>query len=397
MISDYPGSVDVLTQRVHCEREKLLRIAALITDVVDGDARFLPTARHYDSLARDLATELDGIAALAAGRKGDTISWDRLNRLLERAEKVVIEAQCFLESVLYRVHLLDRGSGDAADAFLAYLGAGSQVRHRIVTGMSAGSASINHTLDLVRLPFPAVTVWDLPVVAHEFGHHLVRELRHVSGNDERPLKRFTQDNLAAEVRFRKGDPQASADADAAKLRLEETAADAYATYTLGPAYAYACLVLRVDPTRAMRSPTTHPSWCRRIHLAAAVLRAIKRRTGRQQYAQAADCVEALWRSMTDSPPVAPRTAAHVARHADVLVECLARHAHDALYDAGSRPASIMECLTADGEVSLPSGTTPAHVVNAAWSWRLGEWDRFSALGPRVNARALKLICSTSGP
>jgi len=89
--------------------------------------------------------------------------------------------------------------------------------------MPAVSAAVEITLArIVRLIYPQWTVWSLPLVAHEFWHAAA-------------CKDF-------DMYFR--DVRGAMDA-----RFEDCLADSFATFTLGPAFAYAGIVLLLDPNR----------------------------------------------------------------------------------------------------------------------------------------------------
>jgi hypothetical protein len=81
---------------------------------------------------------------------------------------------------------------------------------------------------IVRLRFLEWTVWTLPLTAHEFGHVVIRE--------DADLQAFAQ------AEFEEGQ-----DRYENLNELYVLLADAFATYTMGPAYACAAIMLRLDP------------------------------------------------------------------------------------------------------------------------------------------------------
>ncbi len=92
---------------------------------------------------------------------------------------------------------------------------------------------------VIHLRYPASTIWDYPVAAHEFGHFVGPRWPSTDGG-------FTgyQVFLAVtELGF--------------KSHREEYFADLFATYVLGPAYVDTCLVSRFDP--AGEGDESHPS------------------------------------------------------------------------------------------------------------------------------------------
>jgi hypothetical protein len=92
---------------------------------------------------------------------------------------------------------------------------------------------------MIRLAFPEWTVWAVPLGVHEFGHVLVTE--------NRELKDQIEDSGLADL-------------DSLQVYL----ADAFATYFMGPSYAYASILLALDPYAGEyqgdvdRPPGEHP-------------------------------------------------------------------------------------------------------------------------------------------
>ena len=91
---------------------------------------------------------------------------------------------------------------------------------------------------IIRLGFPEWTIWSLPLFAHVFGQRLV--------GDRRVLQ-----NAAARVvdRRKRAAGQKGRDLQALAARVQTYMADACATAVMGPAYACAGLLLKLDPTR----------------------------------------------------------------------------------------------------------------------------------------------------
>src|SRR5580698_440487 len=77
---------------------------------------------------------------------------------------------------------------------------------------------------VIRLRYPASTVWDLPVLAHEFAHSFGPLWLVQNAVDPHPRETFVRD------------------ADLGSLRInDEYFCDLLATFLLGPAYACTCL------------------------------------------------------------------------------------------------------------------------------------------------------------
>jgi hypothetical protein len=89
---------------------------------------------------------------------------------------------------------------------------------------------------VVRVGFPEWTVWALPFTAHEFWHAIARE-----GFDQAMREALTKQKTIAE---------------GGKIpeRYQICLADAFATYTMGPAYAYSAVFLLLSPLSAYAPP-----------------------------------------------------------------------------------------------------------------------------------------------
>jgi hypothetical protein len=112
--------------------------------------------------------------------------------------------------------------------------------HEIVSSTLARS--------LIRLGYPEWTIWALPLVAHEFGHVLAQN-QGIQGLIERESSA-----LAALYRREQID-----DANNQfRYYLEEHIADIFATYMMGPAYACAAILLRLELSFTNRTELIQP-------------------------------------------------------------------------------------------------------------------------------------------
>jgi len=93
---------------------------------------------------------------------------------------------------------------------------------------------------VIPMGFPEWTIWAVPLFAHEVGRIFV-------DNDE-TLQSFTLEQARALSADRVGRKRM----DARQARIRTYLADAFATYVMGPAYACASLLLKLDPSGAGR-------------------------------------------------------------------------------------------------------------------------------------------------
>jgi len=95
---------------------------------------------------------------------------------------------------------------------------------------------------IIRLGFPEWTIWALPLTAHELGH--------VVASKNEQLRGFVEEEGAIEP---------------ARSHLEDYLADAFATYVMGPAYAFAAVLMRFNPVSAYDDDYEHPADAKRAY------------------------------------------------------------------------------------------------------------------------------------
>ena len=146
-----------------------------------------------------------------------------------------------------RAERLDDGLFPIADELVWELA--SKVEKFPPITILAESEYTGHRARIIRLRYPAASVWDLPVVAHEFGHVVARDGRPL---DFRELAKV--DKVDAELK-------------------EEHYADIFATYALGPAFACTAILHRFDPSNAHPAiELTHPGDVKRVYCILETLR-----------------------------------------------------------------------------------------------------------------------------
>src|SRR5262249_16861778 len=135
---------------------------------------------------------------------------------------------------------------------------------------------------IIRLRFPEWRIWDLPLAAHELGHVVIGENleseEKPENADQRILTPFIQRQRASLVRQDPGFKQMSMKrrsgvqqaAQWAESRIHEFLADAFATYTMGPAYACSAILLRLHPL--IDAKDGRPSDAQRAHVILSMLK-----------------------------------------------------------------------------------------------------------------------------
>jgi hypothetical protein len=236
---------------------------------------------------------------------------------------------------------------------------------RLVLGHSQLVESLDYTGAKVSIRFPGARIWDIPILAHEFGHHALRELPHIEPllRDKRPLSQLAAEGTAALV-------ETGLTPERASSHAEEHLADCVATACCGPTYPIACLVLRVPPgADAGRASRTHPAWRDRIAMMRRVLDELTTCTGHARHRQQRESViDPLVFSVLGSIPELPPASEVLAQQS---VQRLHKHCPQLIYAEAD-----LAILVADGLASQhpepPEKATVRSVLHGAWRWRLAH-------------------------
>jgi hypothetical protein len=199
-------------------------------------------------------------------------TWDEWRRnLLNRISPLFEEHLDMLEGAAFRVVGFDDGVAEAADELLVRLD--KIVSVNVYLAVPSRTQAVRQVVArLVRMGFPGWSFWDLPLVAHEFGHIVA-----------------LHDDVRSELDG-KG-PQGR------RQWRETLLADAFATYTLGPSYAIAVLMLALNP-----KPEHHrrlPSGPLRAHLILQQLEDMSSLDG--AYAEIAADLRKVWDPVAVAP------------------------------------------------------------------------------------------------
>ena len=94
---------------------------------------------------------------------------------------------------------------------------------------------------IIRLRYPATSIWDLPVVGHEFGHCFGPHWYCPDSLEPYPREAFLKTSSLG-----------------SRSMNDEYFCDLFATYVVGPCYPAMCILERFDPTASSSDDDTHP-------------------------------------------------------------------------------------------------------------------------------------------
>lgn len=252
---------------------------------------------------------------------------------------------------------------------------------------------------VIRLRYPETSIWNLPVAAHEFGHFVV--WRTEEQCDDARFEDYIQEyqNLLPRP------PSGVEDEDTLKLYeqkqrmfLHEYYADIFATYALGPAYAYTCLLLRFDPQTAYEDWRAHPSAQKRAHAILKTLEEMDRDSaGHYSDAGIIEDLPSWWQSSLEAacPKGQPAKTEPIEDLVAELYYRLREKMPEVRYDGWPRAARLSRRLTNQNSTqALRDGDTLRDALNAAWRCRIWNNDD---LDDSAKALCEKVVLSDQVP
>ena len=315
----------------------------------------------------NLARQLDGLgAALEAGQPLDGC-WAGYDALSLACEPLFDECLVIRQGAAARREGLDDGICNLADHLLAEICSDADISWRRFTVLATGE-SYTHVSDVIRVRFPQVSLWDLPVVAHELGHHASLRL------EQPTIGRFVVPFEELERTWA---------GRMAPALLEEYFADAFASVTLGPAYACTCLLLRFDPADAGAVGGDHPADRDRAHVILAVLGRVADELSPaegEELRRVLAGIRATWESAPGAYPLDDGTGGDHPEQLTKLAHALYARLRDALPTAARygeqvnlRGRALAERLLDPDYIPAPAPDDRMTLaLNAGWRARLGD-------------------------
>ncbi|MBP0455715.1 hypothetical protein J5Y04_40270 [Kitasatospora sp. RG8] len=203
-------------------------------------------ATFYD-VRRISMSELDNIRGLENQLKARELAprpaWENYAEIQRRSERAFRECLVLLSGLTLRDRIPDEWVCFYADELIRICSkAMPDVKPRLVVPLF--ETVLTPARHPTHIRFPEWDIWTLPLVAHELG---------LASTGNSALTQFVQEALE---RWNEDHPESGhAGQDAMIARMHVLLADAFGTYALGPAYACALVLLRLDPV-----PSRQDSW-----------------------------------------------------------------------------------------------------------------------------------------
>jgi hypothetical protein len=335
---------------------------AQISDVKDAVQRLRDIDAVLHARVADRLEELIDDCLFALGDAGSASEgsdgWPRIRDAQQKIGVLSREALAFTQGALLRKSGVDGGFCALADKLLDHFNCAERKLNWRGFTILAETAFFGQIGEVVRLRFPEIGIWYLPVAAHEFGHFanpLIRvQVRRGSftGTDY-PVEEFLRSKWATANQK-------------PWFHAHEFMADIFAVYTLGPAYAYCVLFLRPDPSTLRAATTTHPSLSERYYLILEALRKSVVYGGVTP--QVVRDVEGRWdANLSASEGNREPDVCELNKLMDFFYPLLDANLHNVRYTTFSRAMQLVSPL--QKEVRLHGATIP-DILNAAWLARL---------------------------
>ncbi len=358
-------ATSLLVDRLQALRERL--------NTADAAAGAAPAFAAAIADSRDRLDDAIEGARASEGAWHDLAVWEDKDAALFR------EVLAYLQAI-GRPPLPESGAGRLARGLVAELSAKLPLGVPPVIAPDVGD-SYSDFVEIIRLRYPPAGIWDVPVVAHEFGHFAAYRL--TTWDDGLQRSQAVRGFISEQLEY-KG-IKSESERDKWRFWLNELFADAFATYCVGPCYAASALLLRFDVAQACNGgQQTHPSCAARATAILETLREMNR--GEQApYTTAITVLETQWSDLLGFAEQGNCKGEWVPEMAYQLYDVVRKVARGAQYDNWSYADETLQYVLTDPERAPEGSFSACDLLNAAWLARAGGGDPAT-----ISARALRL-------
>ncbi len=383
------NSLPILARRLEDLRRDLNRARLALDNTKDKNLQLRAKDRFGDEFDARFgeAKELEALVSLPSAPPSLKVAeyWAKYRTLNTQIGVLIAECLAFRVGELLRREKLDDQLCEIADALLDALSDDARISWKRLTILDRTDQYVP-LAQIIRFRFPT-SVWDLPLVAHEYGHFLASELKEptATGQDRFP---FT------ELLAREGNDPLRPEA---RNHLRELFSDVFAAYALGPAYAFPSVLRRYDPSENTVGTYTHPSGDARVR---AILRVLKktdeaRPAGGGHYESVIHTLQNAWNNCRkDVLPEPKETAEYLSQlecWVDEIYLMIANNLKRVRFDDWGVALQIAPMLAPEGRDALPAGAKIPAVLNAAWSYHNEHPDATHEELTAVSIKAVAMI------
>jgi hypothetical protein len=311
----------------------------------------------------------------SSGASADTVAWQVWTTQEQKCEPLFREALAWLQAQ-NRPALDAEGPAVLARALVSEL---SEACGLDIVPVIAADVQDSFTdfVQIIRLRFPSADVWDVPVIAHEFGHFAAYRL--TAPPQDGPARaqkvhEFVRERLAGRPSFEHA---------GLTYRANELFADVFATYALGPAFGLSALLLRFKVAEAYNdSDAKHPSYAAR---AVVVLETMERLSQEDQaLGRVYEWLSVRWQQLLRSA-LSPTDLIGIKDIAADLLDIVREIARNARYGGWLTAGDRLQAAFFAPDLAPNYAFTSRDLLNAAWLAHTNGADL-----ERVSTRALQL-------
>jgi hypothetical protein len=372
--------INYLRKNLNQAEDKISRLDADLKLLQEVSVRISYLLNEKDKVLNHLLTDV------ITGLPMD-ICWDTFQRTQEECNPLLYECLALIQGVLSRKANLDEGMCQISDALLKYLSKKADIEWHRFTILSGGE-SFESSDEIIRVSFPEVSIWNLPIAAHELGHYVGLQKK-----DREPIKTMLDNELRNPGKAMLDEKLRNRGKNESEIIMRhfyELFADLFATYTLGPAYAYTCVFLRFSPWMSYRDTDKHPSDAKRICFILGTLEKINDEANELDK-PFKDEIKYLKNKWESNLKVAGQLE-HLIKDKDPLdgemsywhdeMYSIVDYMAKAKYKDMSRAYKIFYNLQENMEPAqiLEEKTTLPDIINAAWIYRKRQWERWEKIG-----------------
>jgi hypothetical protein len=368
--------------RLDLERGRLARIqdlrragpAARLVQEFAGD--------RLNAMVADLREQLDRLAKRAT-RRVDGGTFAALAELQRAVDRAAGEALSLAMGALTRQAGLDDNACAEADLLVKWL-AGRLDRRFARPTMPGDDEAVHRATDVIHRRVPDHGLWDLPVMAHEFGHVAAAGLASWDARGNQVLRPVDSwlDMFHGQQRS----------------QATELFCDVFATYSMGPSYLCALVFHRLSPVADAQASSndSHPGDPSRIY---ACQWTLHRMRGSEVKLHPFDRPCALanhaWESMQATAPRSAQLTKDMQADLNTqLAGCwiaVTTNLSSLAYQWSWIIRDLVSFLESPVAPDMPDGFSPADALNAAWLVRLSTWFEGGAQPGDMEDRARHAI------
>jgi hypothetical protein len=372
----------IVRVRIDLERRRLTRIEALRTTGPAAELVEELAGDRLNAMVADLRGQLDRLDTKVAKRVDGATLGD-LTGLQKAVDRAAGEALYLAMGALARQTGLDDGACEEADVLIEWLA--TRLDRRFVRPTVPGDEeAVHRSTDVIHRRIPDFGLWDLPVMAHEFGHLAASGLKSWDARDDQvltPVESWLEN-------FH----------DQRRSQATELFCDVLASYTVGPSYLCTLVFHRLSPVANARASDndSHPGDPSRVYACKWTLDRMRGRSvDLHPFDRQVVWASSAWKSMqAEAPAEAQLGDDNRGELAKQLAGCwiaVTSNLSALAYQSSPNLYALVDYLESPTIPETPEGFSPADVLNAAWIVRLGGWYEGREVPSDMEHRARSLI------